>query len=302
MYDIIIIGSGPAGLAAAIYAERAKLDSLIIEQDYINGGQINQTYEIDNYPGLPGISGFELANKMKDHASGLGATFVREEVTSVDLVGKVKKVITNSNVYESKTVIVATGAKHKELGAIGESDYAGIGVSYCATCDGAFFKDKVVAVVGGGDVAVEDAIFLSRASKKVYLIHRRDELRAAKKLSANLMTIENIEVLWNTEVRKIYGNGKVENIIVHNNKEDYDYDLLVDGVFVAVGITPNSAMFTDVLAVDSNGYVLAGEDCETNIEGVYAAGDIRKKNLRQIVTAVADGANAVTSAERYINY
>lgn len=301
IYDIIIIGSGPAGLAAAIYGERAKLNTLVIEKDYISGGQVNDTYEIDNYPGLKGVSGFELANKFKEHADALGAHFVTEEIVEAELQGQVKLVKTTSNTYEAITVIIATGARHKELGAKGENDYAGIGVSYCATCDGAFFKDKVVTVVGGGDVAVEDAIFLARGSRKVYLVHRREELRAAKQLCEKLFSLDNVEILWNSEVREISGQGKVQQLKIYNNKECSEYDLNTDGLFVAVGIEPNSSVFAKELKLDDLGYIVAGENCETNIPGVFAAGDVRKKQLRQVVTAVADGANAVTSAEKYIN-
>ena len=301
IYDIIIIGSGPAGLAAAIYGERAKLNTLVIEKDYISGGQVNDTYEIDNYPGLKGVSGFELANKFKEHADALGAHFVTEEIVEAELQGQVKLVKTTSNTYEARTVIIATGARHKELGAKGENDYAGIGVSYCATCDGAFFKDKVVTVVGGGDVAVEDAIFLARGSRKVYLVHRREELRAAKQLCEKLFSLDNVEILWNSEVREISGQGKVQQLKIYNNKECSEYDLNTDGLFVAVGIEPNSSVFAKELKLDDLGYIVAGENCETNIPGVFAAGDVRKKQLRQVVTAVADGANAVTSAEKYIN-
>lgn len=300
-YDIIIVGSGPAGLAAAIYGERAKLNTIVIEKDYISGGQVNDTYEVDNYPGLKGVSGFELANKFKEHADALGVEFVNEELLEANLQGDIKKIRTNLNTYEAKTVIIACGAKHRELGAKGEEDYAGIGVSYCATCDGAFFKDKTVIVVGGGDVAVEDAIFLARGSKKVYLVHRRDELRAAKQLCEKLFSLDNVEVLWNSQVKEIIGKGKVQQVKIYNNKEAVEYDLSTDGVFVAVGIEPNSSIFSSEVAMDDAGYILAGENCETNIPGVFAAGDIRKKQLRQIVTAVADGANAVTSAEKYIN-
>lgn len=301
IYDIIIIGSGPAGLAAAIYGERAKLNTLVIEKDYISGGQVNDTYEIDNYPGLKGVSGFELANKFKEHADALGAHFVTEEIVEAELQGQVKLVKTTSNTYEARSVIIATGARHKELGAKGENDYAGIGVSYCATCDGAFFKDKVVTVVGGGDVAVEDAIFLARGSRKVYLVHRREELRAAKQLCEKLFSLDNVEILWNSEVREISGQGKVQQLKIYNNKECSEYDLNTDGLFVAVGIEPNSSVFAKELKLDDLGYIVAGENCETNIPGVFAAGDVRKKQLRQVVTAVADGANAVTSAEKYIN-
>lgn len=300
-YDIIIIGSGPAGLSAAIYAERAKLNTLVIEKDYISGGQINDTYEVDNYPGLKGVSGFELATKFKEHADAIGATFVTEEVTGIEVSGDIKKVITDKNEYETRTVILAMGATHRMLGVPGEELLSGRGVSYCATCDGAFYKDKIVAVVGGGDVALEDAIFLARACKKVYVIHRRDEFRGAKQLAEKLLALPNVEVLWNTQVREIRGKDKVEDVLIYNNKKDTEATLELNGVFIAVGITPNSNNFINCVSADESGYIIADETCETNVPGVFAVGDVRKKQLRQIVTAVADGANAVTSAERYIN-
>lgn len=301
IYDVIIIGSGPAGLSAAIYAERAKLSTLVIEKEYISGGQINDTYEVDNYPGLRGISGFDLSTKFKEHADAIGATFVTEEVVSIDASADVKLVVTAEKTYETRTIIIATGAVHRHLGVPGEEDLTGMGVSYCATCDGAFYKNKRVAVVGGGDVAIEDAIFLARGCEKVYLIHRRDALRGAASLADKLFEMPNTEMLWNTQVREIKGNGKVEKLTVYNNKEDREYPLVVDGVFIAVGITPNSERFIPQLKTNEGGYIIADETCETNIPGVFAAGDVRAKQLRQIVTAVSDGANAVTSAERYLN-
>ena len=207
MYDLIIIGSGPAGLTAAIYATRAKLDFIIIEQNFMSGGQVVNTYEVDNYPATPGINGMDLSMKMREHAEGLGAVFVTEAVTSVDLTGDVKKVVTMDNEYEAKTVILATGAEHRKLGIPGELELAGMGVSYCATCDGAFFRGKDVAVVGGGDVAVEDAIFLARLCNKVYVIHRRDELRAAKVLQDRLLSLPNVEMCWSYHAKSIEGEG-----------------------------------------------------------------------------------------------
>ena len=203
MYDMIIIGSGPAGLTAAIYAQRARLNTLVIEREYISGGQVVNTYEVDNYPGLPGISGFELGMKFREHADKLGAQFINTEVIDLELEGKVKKIVTDEGVYEARTVVIATGARHRKLGIPGEEELGGMGVSYCATCDGAFFKGQTVAVVGGGDVAVEDAMFLARGCEKVYLIHRRDELRAARSLQERLFSYSNVEFLWDTEVTKI---------------------------------------------------------------------------------------------------
>lgn len=300
MYDMIIIGSGPAGLAAAIYAQRAKLSSLVIEREYMSGGQVVNTYEVDNYPGFSGISGFELGMKFREHADKLGAEFVNAEVSELELEGKVKRIVTDEGVYEAKTVVIATGARHRKLGIPGEEELGGMGVSYCATCDGAFFRDHTVAVVGGGDVAVEDAIFLSRGCEKVYLIHRRDELRAARSLQERLFACANIEFLWDTEVTKIYGEDHIECIGIQNKKTGEKKTMDVEGIFVAVGTIPNSELVAGKVETDKQGYVIAGEDCITNIEGVYAAGDVRRKMMQQIITAAADGANAVNSAQRYL--
>jgi thioredoxin reductase (NADPH) len=215
-YELIIIGSGPAGLAAAIYAQRARLSTLVLEKEYISGGQVVNTYEVDNYPGLPGISGYELGMKFREHADGLGAEFVTAEVKEILDEGAVKKIVTDKKTYEADAVILAMGATHRELGVPGEKDLAGMGVSYCATCDGAFFKGRTVAVVGGGDVAVEDAIFLARGCEKVYLIHRRDELRAAKSLQEKLFACENIEIVWDSVVKEINGEDHVESIRLEN--------------------------------------------------------------------------------------
>lgn len=297
---MIIIGSGPAGLAAAIYAQRARLDALVIEKEYISGGQVVNTYEVDNYPGLPGIGGFELGMKFREHADKLGAQFINAEVTDLELEGKVKKVVTDEGTYETRTVVIATGARHRKLGIEGEEELGGLGVSYCATCDGAFFKEQTVAVVGGGDVAVEDAILLARGCEKVYMIHRRDELRAAKSLQERLFSCDNVEFLWDTEVTKIYGNHHIECIGTQNNKTGEKKVLDVAGIFVAVGTIPNSELLKGKVQMNEQGYVIAGEDCATNVEGVYAAGDIRMKMMQQIITATADGANAVMAAQRYL--
>lgn len=295
MYDLIIVGSGPAGLSAAIYAQRAMKNTLVIEASGISGGQVLSTYEVDNYPGLPGISGLDLGAKMKEHADKLGAAFVEDEVNSISKDGDAINVKCDSNEYMTKGVILATGATHAHLGVPGEEELCGMGVSYCATCDGAFFAGKTVAVVGGGDVAVEDAIFLGRACAKVYLIHRRDELRAAKVLQDAMFKTDNIEVIWNTTVESINGDDNVQSVTLKNKISGEISNLWLDGVFVAVGINPASEKFIPEVAADENGYIIAGEDCRTNVPYVYAAGDVRKKNLRQIITAAADGANAVTS-------
>ena len=301
LYDVIIIGSGPAGLAAAIYARRACLESLVLEKEYMSGGQVLNTYEVDNYPGLPGIGGFDLGMKMKEHADQLGAVFVTGAVKAVRRESSIIIVETAKATYRTKTMIIAAGAGHRKLGIPGEEKFAGRGVSYCATCDGAFFKKKTAAVVGGGDVAIEDAIFLARICEKVYLIHRRNELRGAKSLQKKLMEMENVEILWDTVTDSINGENKVESLSLTNKKTGEKRELPVDGVFIAVGISPNTEGLEDLVAMDGGHYILAGEDGKTSRPGIFAAGDVRTKNLRQIVTAVADGANCVTSAERYLN-
>ncbi len=300
IYDMIIIGSGPAGLTAGIYGKRAGLSILVMEGSFIQGGQIVNTYEVDNYPGLPGISGMDLAEKMKDHLLAQGGKIVRGKVRSISLEGEIKIVHTKKEEYRAKTVVLAAGAVHRKLEVPGEDEFSGMGVSYCATCDGAFFKDKTVAVVGGGDVAVEDAIFLSRTCKKVYLIHRRDELRAAKVLQDALRNISNIELCWNRCVTEIGGSNQVEWIQTETTDTKQTERINVNGIFIAVGIIPDTGFIKDLIHLDTKGYVVAGENGQTNIPGIYAAGDIRTKQLRQIITAAADGANCVASAEKYL--
>ena len=308
MHDLIIIGAGPAGLAAAIYASRAELDYILIEENYVYGGQIVDTYEIDNYPGLPGLSGMELAGKMSDHAGKLGAEVVNASVEGLELEGGVKKVMTDEGTFEAKAVIIATGAAHSHLGAPGEEKLAGRGVSYCATCDGAFYRGKTTVVIGGGDVAVEDAIFLARGCEKVYVVHRRDELRAVKTLQTALFALPNVEMVWDSNLKAIHegegedgkGTGRVASVTVVNKNDGSERVIDTDGVFIAVGITPRSGFVGNGIRTNAGGYIVAGETCETSIPGVFAAGDVREKQLRQVVTAVADGANAVTSAQRYL--
>ncbi len=300
MYDLIIIGSGPAGLAASIYATRARLDFIVIEQNYISGGQVVNTYQIDNYPGTPGISGMDLGMKMREQAEGLGAEFVCETVNGISFEGEVKRVMTDNKTYEAKTVIIAMGAEHRKLGVPGENELAGQGVSYCATCDGAFFKGSDVAVIGGGDVAAGDAIFLARGCSKVYLVHRRDELRAAKVLQEKVFSLPNVEPVLSYTVKSIEGENQTGAIRLISVKDGSERTLHVDGVFIAVGIQPNTELFKNRLEMDAQGYIVAGEDGRTSVDGVFAAGDIRTKKLRQIVTACADGANAVTGVEEYL--
>lgn len=300
MYDVIIIGSGPAGLAAAIYGQRAGLSLLVMEKQPMSGGQIINTYDVDNYPGLQGIGGFDLAMKFRAHADALGASFVTEEVRAVETSGDVRYVVTDQNRYETKTVVLATGAVHRKLGVPGEDALSGMGVSYCATCDGAFFRGKDVAVIGGGDVALEDALFLSRTSSKVWLIHRRDEFRGAKILQDRVRETENIEILWDTTVEEIGGEHQVESLLLKNKKNGEETSLSVQGVFIAVGILPDSALLEGIAKLDEGGYVCAGEDGCTSCPGIFAAGDVRTKQLRQIVTAASDGANAITSVQSYL--
>lgn len=299
IYDVVIIGSGPAGLTAAIYAKRAELETIVIEKEIASGGQVLNTYEVDNYPGLPGINGYDLGMKFREHADKLGAEFVTDDVARVEKADDLFVVVCEEASYTTRTVIIATGASHRKLAVPGEEELTGMGVSYCATCDGAFFRNRVTAVTGGGDVAIEDAIFLSRLCKKVYLIHRRDELRGAKTLQTQLFSLENVEVVWDTVIEKINGEEQVESIIIKNVKTGSAEDLPVDGVFIAVGINPQSGAFDGLVDMD-HGYIKAGEDCETSVPGIFAAGDVRTKQLRQVSTAVADGANAITSVERYL--
>ena len=302
MYDLIIIGSGPAGLSAAVYGRRAGLKLLVIEEKSMSGGQVLNTYEVDNYLGMPGMNGFDMGMKFKEHADMAGTEYKTATVTGIKAEGEIKIVTTSDGAnYEAKMILLATGAKHAELGVSGESEYKGRGVSYCATCDGAFFKGRDVAVVGGGDVAVEDAVYLARMCRKVYLIHRRDELRAAKGLQEKLMKCDNAKILWNRTVDHIYGSDLVEGVRIRHTIEESEEDLAVDGVFIAVGMHPNTEAFRECVPCDEQGYVIAGEDCITKTPGIFAAGDIRTKQVRQIITAVADGACAIGSIEKYLN-
>lgn len=302
VYDAIIVGSGPAGLSAAVYAARSGLDFLVTESAYAGGGQVLNTGEVDNYLGFHNIDGFELGMKFKEHAMKLGTEFVNKKVTEIKVnrlpySDKEEKEIVceDGSVYKCHNVILATGATAMKLGVEGEMEFSGKGVSYCATCDGSFFKGKEVAVVGGGDTALEDALYLSKICSKVYVIHRRDKFRGAKSLENRLLQCGNVEILWNTVVEKINGLDKVENINVRNVQIDMPGELHVAGVFVAIGTTPNSQLLKDIVEMDDRGYVLAGENCATNHKGIYAVGDVRKKPLRQIITAASDGANAINS-------
>ena len=307
MYDTLIIGSGPAGLSAAVYAKRADLNMAVIEKEFTSGGQILNTYEVDNYLGLPGINGFDMGMKFREHADKLGAPFLEGNVSDIEVIEEgsdtklpVFRVNTDNGSFDTHTVIIASGANHSKLGVPGEDELTGVGVSYCATCDGAFFRGKTAVVVGGGDVAVEDAIFLARGCSKVYLIHRRDELRAAKTLQNELLSLPNVEVVWDSVVKEIRGNSKVESVLVQNVKTKEETSLNTDACFVAVGITPETDKFKELVDCDEKGYIIAPETGATSHPGIYVAGDARKKRLRQIVTAVADGANAVTAVQDFL--
>ena len=300
-YDLAIIGSGPAGLTSAIYAQRALLKTIVIEKNPMSGGQILNTYEVDNYPGLPMINGFDLGVKMREHADKLGTEFLTASVKQVEKTENGFTVLFDGKEpIEAKTVIIATGAEHVTLGVSGEEELKGMGVSYCATCDGAFFRGKTVAVVGGGDVALEDAIFLARGCEKVYVIHRRDEFRGAKILQQQLLSLPNVEVVWDSVVEKIEGEGVVNNIKVRNVKTEEQSELPVQGVFVAVGNRPDTEMVKDIVDRDEKGYIIGDETGTTSTAGLFVAGDVRTKALRQVVTAASDGANAVYSIEKYL--
>lgn len=300
IYDLAILGAGPAGICAAIYATRAKLNTIWLDKKFVQGGQIVDTYEVDNYPGLPGITGLDLGEAMAGHAEKLGMKPQREPVRSIEAEQGIKVIRTKKNEYRARAVIIACGATHRHLGIPGEEELSGMGVSYCATCDAAFFQDRTVVVVGGGNVAVEDAILLSRTCKKVYLVHRRDELRAEKILQESLFACKNVELIWDSIPLSIEGTDKVEALKIQNKKTQEESFIEIDGVFIAVGIVPGTEKFKDLVKLDEAGYIVAGEDGITSEPGIFAAGDIRTKNLRQVVTAVADGANAVVSAQRYL--
>ena len=300
-YDIIIIGAGPAGLSAAVYAKRAGFRTLVLDKSPISGGQVLSTYEVDNYLGIQGVTGMELSEKFKNHAMEAGAEFVCANVLSIDAEGDTKVVHTEKEDYEAAAIIFAVGAHHAKLGVKGEEELTGMGVSYCATCDGAFFKNRKVAVVGGGDVAIEDAIFLARGCEKVYVIHRRDTFRAAHSLVEKARQMDNIEFIIDTTVSEICGEDMVEKLVLSNVKTKEQTELEVNGIFIAVGIVPETEILQDVVKMDEKGYVLSDELGSTNIPGIFVAGDCKQKRLRQIITAVADGANAVTGVEDYFN-
>ena len=299
MYDIVIVGAGPAGLTAAIYARRASKKVLVLEaKNY--GGQIINTLDIENYPVEAHISGFDFASKLYNQVKDLGAEILFEKVVEIHNNDLGKEVITTKNKYVTKTIILATGSENRKLGIENEEELVGKGISYCATCDGAFYKKKNVAVVGGGNTALEDALYLTDIANKVYLIHRRDEFRGEESTVNLLKEKDNIEFVYNSTVTKLYAKDRLDSIEV-TNKDGSIKVIDVDGLFVAVGRIPENENFAKLIQLDDSGYIVAGEDCNTNIPGIYVAGDNRTKEVRQLVTATSDGAVAATAAIKYIN-
>ncbi len=302
IYDTIIIGGGPAGYTSALYAARAGLDTLIIEK-LSAGGQMTLTGDIDNYPGFEeGVDGFTLGMKMQQSAERFGAKTEYTEVTSVDFSETIKKITTDSGEFFAKTVIIATGANPKELGINGEAALLGKGVHYCAHCDGRFYKDKTVAVVGGGNSAVSDALYLSRLAKKVYLIHRRDTLRATKIYHEPLLKTKNVEFLWNSTVCEFVTDNKITGVKIKNTNTEKTTEISCDAIFISIGRAPATQFLENsVINLDKNGYIIADETTKTNVDGVFAAGDIRTKALRQVITAASDGAVSAHFAEEYLS-
>ncbi|MBM7854752.1 thioredoxin reductase (NADPH) [Desulfohalotomaculum tongense] len=299
--DLAIIGGGPAGLTAGLYAARAALNTVLFERG-MPGGQAASTERIENYPGFPeGIDGPELAIKMSEQAQRFGCEIIYSDVDKLERQEKGFKITYGENELLAKAVILATGAKPKFLGVKGEKEFHGRGVSYCATCDGAFFRDGTLAVIGGGDAAVEEAIFLTKFAAKVYIVHRRGELRAAKILQQRAFDNPKIELVWHSVLEEVKGGQKVESVLLKDVRTGEKKEIAVDGVFIYVGTEANSNLLKDLVELDANGYVKAQEDTATGVPGLYVAGDLRKKPLRQVVTAVADGAVAVAQVEKYLS-
>ena len=300
IYDVVIIGGGPGGYTAALYCARAGLSTMVLEK-LSAGGQMALTSQIDNYPGFEeGIDGFSLAEKMQQGAERFGAETELAEVLSVDFSGEIKKIESSEGTFKAKTIIIATGAVPRELGVPGEKELVGRGVGYCATCDGMFYRNKTVMVIGGGNTAAADTMTLSRICEKVILVHRRDSLRATKVYHKQLEETPNIEFYWNTTVSEFLYDKKLTGAKLHNVKTGEDTEISVDGAFISIGRKPSSELFEGILAMDEAGYIIADESTRTNIPGVFAIGDVRTKALRQVVTAVADGAMASHYIEEYL--
>jgi len=301
IYDLLVLGAGPAGLTAAIYAARSLLSVLVIEQ-MLSGGQIASTEKVENYPGFPeGIDGLELGQRLEEQARNYGTEMVLATVEKVNLAGELKEVKTTEGTFRGRTLLIATGTRARPLGVPGEDALKGRGVSYCVTCDGSFFRDKTVMVVGGGDSALEEALVLTKFAAKIYIVHRRNELRAIRILQERIHKNAKIEVIYNTVVNKINGSERVQSVTLHNIESNNTREVAVDGIFLYVGLIPNTDFLNGDLARNEQGYLITSEKMETSIAGVYAAGDIREKGLRQVVTAVADGAIAAISAVKYLD-
>lgn len=299
MYDTMIIGSGPAGLSAAVYAKRAELDFILIEKEYGGTGQIAESERVDNYLGLYGENGFDLGERFRSHAEALGTEFYEGEVSEISAENNGYKVtLADGTVFDTKTVVYAAGASHRRLDIKGEEEFSGRGVSYCAVCDSAFCKGKAAAVIGGGDTALGDALYLSKTAEKVYLIHRRDTFRANKLLQKQVSDVSNIEIILNAVPLEITGEKRVEALRI--SRSGQEETLPVHSVFVAVGTIPNSGALKGIADLSPNGYVIAEEDCVTSAKGIFAAGDVRTKALRQVITAAADGANSIFSVQKYL--
>ena len=301
IYDVIIVGGGPAGYTAGLYGVRAGLSVLLVEKVYA-GGQMALSHQVDNYPGFEeGIDGFTLAQNMKNQAERFGLVTKLEEVKTLELNSKIKVIKTTENEYLTKTVIIATGANPKELGVENEVKFTGRGVHYCASCDGMFYRGKTVALVGGGDTALSEALLLSRIAKKVYLIHRRDSFKGSKIYQDAIAKTENITTVLNSQVDKILGEDKFNGLSIKNVKTGETSQILCDAVFVCIGRKPTTEILNNQVVLNDGGYVLAGEDTKTNLPGVYAIGDVRTKALRQVVTAVSDGATAIFYVEEFLS-
>ncbi|MFG6148051.1 thioredoxin-disulfide reductase [Halobacillus sp. B23F22_1] len=300
IFDVIIAGAGPAGMTAAVYTSRANLDTLMIERG-VPGGQMANTEDVENYPGFESILGPDLSNKMFEHAKKFGAEYAYGDIKEI-VDGKEYKIVkAGAKEYKARSVIITTGAQYKELGVQGEKELGGRGVSYCAVCDGAFFRDKELVVVGGGDSAVEEGVYLTRFASKVTIVHRRDELRAQKILQDRAFDNDKINFIWNTEVKTINEeNGKVGSVTLHNNNTNEEYDFKTNGTFIYIGMNPLSGPFQSLGITNEQGYIETDERMETKVPGVFAAGDIREKELRQIVTATGDGSIAAQSVQHYI--
>ena len=299
VYDVVIIGGGPAGLTAALYARRAGLEVVILEK-FVVGGQVVTTYEVENYPGFLNISGMDLIAKMEEQVKALDTPIIYEEVISMEAVGLIKKVITSQNTYECRTIILCLGAKPKFLEIPGELEYSGKGVSYCATCDGNFFRKKDVVVVGGGNTAVEDAIFLARLCNKVYVVHRRDTFRADKKLVDNMKQIENIEIIYDSIALEVGGGNLMSSLKIKNVLTNEETTLEAKGLFVAIGVKPYNEIAQEFVNLDDLGFIQTDVNMATKTEGLFAAGDGRQTPIRQIVVSASDGAIAAYSASGYI--